>query len=1062
MKNLVTSLKRHPFQLTMGGVFQIFSHVLSALPGHKGLDDGTAELLNGVNYLIQVSLSTIDYFKNKTHLVRDNFGLHLCLLSEDDKFHELGKESVRILVANVPGFANWKDYVTCDEASKAKIDHYLSPFVSSTEKAVELPSEKLVQQRHFVLQSQDLAKHAKHGVFPSIQVFDPTVAARKKPVPRPITSSTFDPKISPDDAFKQAMESVFKQLDQHSEERQREILDDAEFLAINAVARTLREMADANQPFVSWENPLIEPQKKLAELHKKKRERKQERLTAKFQATEKLMAGSESTVVKNFQKLKKDQESAISWIGDIYAIVEEIIPVLDVSNELVFLNQNLSDVIEVSVSIVVSGLVSVGKSTVVNCLIGQDLSPHRTSAMTAIPTRYVHRAHQETPSMLVPFHAQLNKVIRMIRKTITEKGMDTALDNLPGADRKATLKMICENDKFEIKSLYDGAHNITNATENINDLYRLAAHEFFGDDVFEELPQDWSRGLDHYLTVYLKFPGIDPTLSLLEFCIVDTPGIDEANAAKLSLKKVLTDALEISNYVALVTDVTGIHGEGITPLLQLIDQAKSSTGIPRMALITRCDQVNKRDLDNIKQDCHRILAVNRESPIFDQKAIFPISALEKSIAQRMANFIDSENRKPRLQGEGVTGQEKLLAEAWVYSIEDGIDEEEKLENYEDRTIEGLSKRCKRMEENSMMKAPIDKIILDLSERAIPICIQTAIRRIREKIEILVGKLRTKPQAVQATKALEEGRKLQEELLQHQDTLRKALEEEAEKIGQQIDQQVETEISKMQARDSLPIEDPPRRDMSTLLGFLQYQFKSMDNDLAKKILVETEFVSFPSDQRLMTSLQEIQSKIAAAWEEFLIQSNRNISFRLSTAAGDAGSEVVRVARKLEELFKTNFKISFSDNLTELNLKRDKGKVRRAITISSEIKKPVKKSNALKQIIPSFMQSRSASEKVKVDPNAVRRTVIMSAIKEFGNQWSEIVKKQVDDIVLEYLKSFDDSLSAPLEESFKQAQLDAIQQEGGAEVLEAKNKFADRLAKALADESVKPLINLQANS
>jgi hypothetical protein len=72
-----------------------------------------------------------------------------------------------------------------------------------------------------------------------------------------------------------------------------------------------------------------------------------------------------------------------------------------------------------SVCFGVTGLMNSGKSTLVHALLGVDVSPARTTAMTVLPTRFVHDVSCETPVLELPAE-KLNELVSAIRALLHE------------------------------------------------------------------------------------------------------------------------------------------------------------------------------------------------------------------------------------------------------------------------------------------------------------------------------------------------------------------------------------------------------------------------------------------------------------------------------------------------------------------------------------------------------------------------------------------------------------------------------------------------------------------
>jgi len=1026
MRNLLKSQRSHPFQISMQGVMSLFSSLHLHLPGSSSLTEESAELLEGTLKIIEGSENAIKYLENKTPFIKQHFGIHLCLLSDQEAYQELGMWAVEMLSLTVPGYSKWEEYVQTTEQTLPQISSLLSGMDPAPAPAA-VPSSGQIEDRQLALQSANLVQE---------------ITGKKEA--RPAQN------VNAQEAYNHAIEAIFESKDRHSSQRQEEILDSGEILTLNAISRTCESLAEREKIPSTGDNPLDPLQRKLAMLHRAKWDKREHRLRERQKQID-LLVSQNVEVAKTLQELKGEQEKAIELLQNLYAVVEKAIPYINVSSELCCLNQNLCAIYEVSVSIVISGLVSMGKSTVVNCFIGQNLSPHRTSAMTAIPTRYIHSASQEEPVMLVPFASQLNRVLDMIRRKVKEIGKETLLELLPGHDRKKSLRVIADDPQYAILPQYVGPYKVVQATEAINDLYRLAAHEAFGDEVFNELPQDWSRGLDHYLTVTLKFPDIPPALNLLEFCIVDTPGIDEANAKRLSLDKVLVDAMEVSNYIGLVSDVVGLSAEGIRPLLEIVEQAKERMKVPSLALVTRVDGVSLNDRSNVQRDAPKNLS-GREGPLFLPDDIFLVNALYMSLALQMRNFLRKNMRKPDLNDQDPLAQ--TLADDWVFRIETGIDEDEKVENYESQTVESLQRRVEGLISRSNMVRPIERITDDLSTKAIRICVRAASHKVIEKIAGLAAQLEVRPDIVKATQALEKGKVLREDLGQLINDLRKSLENEAMSLSNEISDRIQAEVSLLKTRGGNTY--PLHSSFDSLLGFLCFHFSKLESQVAKNLISETQNVNFPNPSFLQTAISEIQNKISAALEDFLMSNNDNLLSRLSSAQRDHRPRLNQLVENLQTTFETEFRLNISTSELKIKLKEEREKITAVkTTIGSHIKKTVQKPQGLMQFLQTF---HSKNNNIScIDPTVVRRD-ILHIVEELGKQWAEIMAKKINDMVGEMIKPLTEELVPSIDEAIRAAKILLVSEGAGQNAVKEKNEIASELKQLLDDPQLLAFKNL----
>ena len=82
-------------------------------------------------------------------------------------------------------------------------------------------------------------------------------------------------------------------------------------------------------------------------------------------------------LVQSFLNHTDLHEKAVRSLEQIYNEVLGSAKFLNPALELRVVDALIGELYAISVSLVITGPISVGKSTIVNCIIGHDLSPHR-------------------------------------------------------------------------------------------------------------------------------------------------------------------------------------------------------------------------------------------------------------------------------------------------------------------------------------------------------------------------------------------------------------------------------------------------------------------------------------------------------------------------------------------------------------------------------------------------------------------------------------------------------------------------------------------------------------
>src|SRR5690606_28169020 len=111
----------------------------------------------------------------------------------------------------------------------------------------------------------------------------------------------------------------------------------------------------------------------------------------------------------------------------------------------------------------------VGKSTTINALVGEEILPHRLTAMTTLPTLIRHKPGQKVPVL------KLHK-LDVFKKLIDEVQVKVdAFDGQAGDHSKVNEALSTVRSKSaDLREEYVGKEEIHQALFLINDTFRLA------------------------------------------------------------------------------------------------------------------------------------------------------------------------------------------------------------------------------------------------------------------------------------------------------------------------------------------------------------------------------------------------------------------------------------------------------------------------------------------------------------------------------------------------------------------------------------------------------------
>ena len=385
----------------------------------------------------------------------------------------------------------------------------------------------------------------------------------------------------------------------------------------------------------------------------------------------------------------------------IMASERELFQGIKYVNGFLIIHQQILQVYDNSVALTFVGLIKTGKSTIVDTIIGETISPSRIEPMTSIPVRYIHdpsaadpnNPNKNNPTMLVPFAPQLNKVLRLIRKLSNEIGVENFQNALPKSHLKHLHQKIMDGLVF--KKIYQGSQEVLDASIDIHDLFRLVAQDTlstkFNHQLIKELPHDWSKGLDYFLTVSLNFPDFGHG-DFVKLSIVDTPGVNEAGVGKLDLYKVIRDTVDVCHYVAFTLVVTSFESNDTVPLKRLIIQIETHSMTPTLVLATNSESIMKKEQDNLRSSISHFLQ-NEFNQLYPPDSVYFVSGKKKLLGKKMIECIEKHNGKPPLA-------KNELAENWALFAGVGDNNVEKKEYYEELKKEKTLEISTRLLENA--------------------------------------------------------------------------------------------------------------------------------------------------------------------------------------------------------------------------------------------------------------------------------------------------------------------------------------------------------------------------
>lgn len=740
----------------------ITNHLKLELEESKGkVNDQLKKLMKAFATTVEASVEVANVISSKgPGYIKESIPIGVFLSTGNFIYVAVAREVTRVLIENCENLSDWRDFISC-EPDKVKL---MEKFLINMETFVKRDSDEKKQRAAFsnlvsTLDSDSDSNKVFRSPSAGLDVIkkveseekDSALASKgdEENIEKRIEESIQNKKkimgrnFSQDEVLDNVINTVMSTLSLHSIERQTEILDTAQSVILGTILQIKKRMKKLAQnynedAFKELRNQLAEAQKKLVTIQKEKHLKKERRMKERHELLQK------ETGTGISQQHIDLQQRSVNYLTTLYDTFSKGVIYTDISPELCIIDHLLSTVFEVSVSLFVSGLISVGKSTIVNCLTGQNLCPNRSETMTAIPTRYIHSSNAVDPNdpkkviprMFIPFYRELNATISKIQDFLREKDFNQIKSQLRKVHLGKLLERIYQGD-LKFRDKYLGEESILEASTNIHDLFRIGCSEIFPTSILAGLPLSWRSGPDHYLTVITKFPSIDVATDLVEFSIIDTPGIDEDGVKELNLENTLKEVCEACNFAALITTPTGVNSTAMIPLKQIFKGAKITYKVPSLAIATSADTVSKEaDREETKQNILLCLKdPQNEQQLFNQNEIFFVSAKKYFLGTTLLSYYESNGFFPKLEDKDP------VLDDFLFFAFPGRDEEERIEEYKRADYSDITEKCNKLIKTSYMGPLLSRMIETSVFNGIPVCVHNAIEKAQKHVKRGLKKMR---------------------------------------------------------------------------------------------------------------------------------------------------------------------------------------------------------------------------------------------------------------------------------------------------------------------------------
>lgn len=273
---------------------------------------------------------------------------------------------------------------------------------------------------------------------------------------------------------------------------------------------------------------------------------------------------------------------------------------IDVAKARIFsddLNNEITKAQDLELVVAVVGTMKAGKSTTINAIVGTEVLPNRSEAMTTLPTAIRHTAGLTEPQLTFTRNEPFNELIAQLAgpyrpqlEKLRNPGKGAQVEGMP-QDVQALADAFLAGKVTPLETHYVGRNAIYGFLHRLNDLVRLA-------DLAKvsESPLDAYTQIDHFPLIEVEFSH----LKSIEghgngkFTLLDTPGPNEATRG-VALRKVLQEQLRKASAILAVIDYTQRGNDADKELRDFLDGVIEEKADRFYVVVNKFDQRGAHD-----------------------------------------------------------------------------------------------------------------------------------------------------------------------------------------------------------------------------------------------------------------------------------------------------------------------------------------------------------------------------------------------------------------------------------------------------------------------------------
>ena len=429
-----------------------------------------------------------------------------------------------------------------------------------------------------------------------------------------------------------------------------------------------------------------------------------------------------------FHVIRDCQENVLSHLAMLQNTLEKCKPTgsgkyalaseEDIRQFISQINEEHIKVEQLRMTLAFIGPMKSGKSTLINAIVGVEVLPSRSGAMTTLPTLITHTDGCKEPVLRFPKPEPFDDLIKSISKKL--KSIQAISDDVDGSDYQQTLMRIQEGELTQIKREYKGEAGICSFMKDLNDLVRISQLP----DFELESPLSAYKSIDDFPEIEVEFVSLTNRVSgtLGKLTLVDTPGPNEAGQGHL--QGVVKQQLKQAAAIVVVVAPTQKDSVAFSEIRGWVHDARTKEGVPLYVFLNKFDEMlaAERKVENVEPICVRLfpeIIQEDATPLTVKGRTFPSSALPALLANKVIRALDLTGQLPDPN-----------CNSWVLDFaRHAYGPSSAKRKIKDASPEEHRQESEYLWQHSLMEHPLREVITASLHRAAPLCLDSAVTKI---------------------------------------------------------------------------------------------------------------------------------------------------------------------------------------------------------------------------------------------------------------------------------------------------------------------------------------------